>query len=240
MNETWQIIPNFPDYEASDNGRIRRYTNGTNTSAGHILRPNMSPKGYLNLKLYRERQRFYFSVHRLIAFTFLSDTYFENAQINHKDGNKANNCVENLEWCTAKENKQHSIKVLGHDHNGENSPNTLLTNEQVLEIHKLLMEGCSSTMIRQSFQISKSVVSRIRRRIAWGTVLSNADNQYPATKIPRRKGEAHGRHILQETDIPLIRQEIEKGISCQKIATKFNVGRTTIQHIKNGDTWTHV
>lgn len=54
-----------------------------------------------------------YPVHILVAKTFLRDTYKPGLQVNHKDGNRFNNHVENLEWVTASENELHSYKVLG-------------------------------------------------------------------------------------------------------------------------------
>lgn len=54
-----------------------------------------------------------YAVHKLVARTFLPDTYKEGLVVNHKDGNRHNNCVDNLEWCTQGENELHSYRVLG-------------------------------------------------------------------------------------------------------------------------------
>lgn len=61
-------------------------------------------KEYHVLYLYKDGKRKQFKVHRLVAHMFLSDTYFENAQVNHIDENHSNNCVLNLEWCDCKYN----------------------------------------------------------------------------------------------------------------------------------------
>lgn len=68
-------------------------------------------KGYLRINLSEGNRRFMFPVHRIVAKVFLKNK--ENKpHVNHKDGNKQNNQVENLEWCTASENMQHASKML--------------------------------------------------------------------------------------------------------------------------------
>lgn len=67
-------------------------------------------RGYLRVKLYKNAQPRMFSIHRLVADAFIPNR--ENkSQVNHKDGNKGNNNVENLEWATQSENQIHAYKT---------------------------------------------------------------------------------------------------------------------------------
>ena len=72
------------------------------------LKPIKHKNGYLKIVLYDENGKsIEYALHRLVAETFIPNP--ENKpQVNHKDGNKLNNCVDNLEWCTAKENSIHA------------------------------------------------------------------------------------------------------------------------------------
>lgn len=75
-------------------------------------------RGYLVVNLYIDRKLKQFRVHRLVASAFINNP--ENKpHINHKDGNPKNNHVNNLEWCTPKENVNHSLYVLGRNSNSE-------------------------------------------------------------------------------------------------------------------------
>lgn len=94
IKEIWKDIPNYEGlYQASNLGKIKSlYRN-------KILSPCKDKDGYLKVLLYKNKKRKNISVHRLIALTFL-DNYDNFPVVNHKDENKQNNRVDNLEWCT--------------------------------------------------------------------------------------------------------------------------------------------
>ena len=96
----------FEYYEASDKGEIRKKSNN------YILKQNIR-NGYNSVCLYcpSTKKKSTKNVHRIIAETFIQKNPSEehNKCVNHKDGNKLNNNVENLEWCSYKENTNHAI-----------------------------------------------------------------------------------------------------------------------------------
>lgn len=86
-----------------------------------VLKPNIDKNGYCIVRLYDEGQGRYLKAHRVVAQAFLLNN--ENKPcVNHKDGNKENNKVGNLEWCTIKENNAHALSTFeinrrkGNDH----------------------------------------------------------------------------------------------------------------------------
>lgn len=117
LDEIWKKVDGYNgDYEVSNLGRIKSnranyvINKGYVNKEGYIMKASDNGKGYkiifLSGKGYRDRRY----VHRLVAFHFLHDSYFEGAEVNHKDGDKNNNHVENLEWVTPKGNKIHARK----------------------------------------------------------------------------------------------------------------------------------
>lgn len=102
--EYWRQIPSFPMYSASNYGRIR------NDKTGRILHMYPNPRGYLMLTLSKCGEQRSISVHRLIAETFLGGPH-PDLDVNHIDGDKTNNCIENLEWCTRLENVRHAVST---------------------------------------------------------------------------------------------------------------------------------
>lgn len=108
--EKWITSKQYPDYECSDLGRIK------NKTTNKILKGTISNKGYIMVHIKNKKN---ISVHRLIAEAFIDNP--ENKPfINHIDGNKTNNNINNLEWCTHLENVRHMINTLHKNPGGRN------------------------------------------------------------------------------------------------------------------------
>ena len=117
--ELWKDIPNFEGlYQANINGEIRslnhKRKNGTNEyiQKGKILKFNKNPNGYLQVRLSKNGIAKTYRVNRLVALTFI-DNPNNKKTVNHINGNKLDNRVENLEWATHKEQTKHMHEVLG-------------------------------------------------------------------------------------------------------------------------------
>lgn len=116
--EEWKAIPGYEGYfEASTEGRIRSVSRvaigrwGSNRRKSHVLTPNTTHHDYQQVKFSIDGKKSQKLVHRLVAMTFIPNP--DNLpQVNHKDGNGANNAVNNLEWCTASDNCLHRNHVL--------------------------------------------------------------------------------------------------------------------------------
>lgn len=104
-------IKDFPDYAVSDTGNIYSLK-GKNKQQAKLLKPILTKSGYLNISLCKGGKRYTKRIHRLVIETFTPNIK-NKPQINHIDGDKQNNKLENLEWCTASENTKHSYEVLG-------------------------------------------------------------------------------------------------------------------------------
>lgn len=104
--ETWKPIPGYEGfYEASDMGRIRsvyRYK--------RVLKPMISNTGYKRVDLFKDKSRKQFSVHRLVAMTFVNNPNGKSF-VNHRDENKLNNCADNLEWVSHVENCRYGTAI---------------------------------------------------------------------------------------------------------------------------------
>lgn len=113
-------------------------------------------------------------LHRIIGLTFLRSSFFEGAIINHKDGNKLNNDVNNLEWVSFGENLKHAYDtglLVPYDKSGYNHPQVKLTPEDVEKAISLREKGLSYREIADQFNVSRHCISRtIARNTSTPTV----------------------------------------------------------------------
>lgn len=118
MEEIWKDVPEYEKfYQVSNLGNFRSldrivgYKDGSNRNyPGKPLLTETTKDNYQRITLMKDGKKKRYMAHRLIAFTFLPLDK-ENPVVNHKDGNKSNNNVNNLEWCTASENMQHADRT---------------------------------------------------------------------------------------------------------------------------------
>ena len=126
-------------------------------------------KGYLRIALTHKNKRRTFSSHKLVAEAFLGKKP-EGCIINHKDFNKQNNNVSNLEYITQKENIRHAVRGGVHI-TGSRVAHSKLTDEKVLVIKELIAKGIPNTVIGKRFGVTKSAISDIKRGWTWKHLL---------------------------------------------------------------------
>lgn len=109
MKEKWKQIKGYSNYQVSNKGRVR--SNKNKTRCYRVMTTIEKSDGYLCINLMKDSKMKQFVVHRLVAQAFKRNP--KNLPIvNHKDRNKKNNIINNLEWCTARHNVSHSCKYL--------------------------------------------------------------------------------------------------------------------------------
>ena len=104
MKEIWTTIKHNNNYEVSNLGKVR------NKKTKRILKPVFDKDGYLIITLCKEGKQKTEKIHRLVAETFIDNPY-NLPQVNHKDENKQNNKIDNLEYCTSKYNTNYGTGI---------------------------------------------------------------------------------------------------------------------------------
>lgn len=169
MEEIWKSVPGFEnDYEVSNLGNVKSMTNYRRWKPNRLKALRLDRNGYVEVGLYKRCKNFHKKVHRLVALAFIPNP--ENKpQVNHKDFNRTNNRLENLEWCTALENCVHAINggrrkaSLGEDCSG-----VVLTDSQVLEIfNKTDVTQC---VIAKLYGVAQGTIAAIKVGKTWSHV----------------------------------------------------------------------
>lgn len=178
MNEIWITVNGFEDYEISSCGRIRtkarkiRYVHAVTkkehfrTSTERELKTYFSKQGYKFVQLYFEKKSVNITIHRLVASNFIDNK--ENLKdVNHIDGNKLNNTVENLEWCTSSYNHEHATKN-ELKARGSEIGMAILNEKCVIAIKKLLKDNYyTHGQIAYFFEVSRATISLIHEGKTW-------------------------------------------------------------------------
>lgn len=153
----WAAVADFPDYKISSEGVLVSVKFGKT----RVIKPRKHVRGYAEYKLLKNGKAKFITAHRLVATAFKRKPYGYD-QINHLNGNKQDNSIENLEWTTAKLNMRHAVDDLGIRFG-----TTKLRAEQVLEIRKLHKTGLTQRELADQFDVSVPTISGIVNRKHW-------------------------------------------------------------------------
>ena len=107
--EIWKDIEGYPNYQISTMGRVKSLGNNK-TRKDKILKSYKNNKGYLVVHLYKEGKVKGYSIHRLVTSAFIPNPN-NLPQVNHKDEDKTNNRVDNLEWCDNDYNRNYGTRT---------------------------------------------------------------------------------------------------------------------------------
>lgn len=165
--EEWKYIDGFKNkYQVSNFGRVRN-------SAGKIMKQQEDNKGYLRVSFCVDYFKKTKKVHRLVAESFVPNTE-SKPQVNHIDGNKQNNHVNNLEWNTPLENVRHAMDNklwVAEEHyagKGEKNGFHKLKDFEVLEIRsKFKPRVYTREMLAKEYNVSKHCIKDVITRRSW-------------------------------------------------------------------------
>lgn len=224
MSEEWRQVRDL-DYEVSSYGRVRRRS-----------RPEtvLKPQRYVYVSLLSKGKPIRPPVHRLVAEAFLGQPPSpEESDVNHKDGDHANNRIENLEWTDSRANQLHAIATGLYAGRGQGHGRAKLTDGQVHEIRRRWtgVYGDQSRLARE-FGVSQSLIAKIVRGDVW-THLEDC----PTVPIIVPKGFAHGAK-LTEDQVRQIREKYGGGYGQQTaLARECGVPVSVVRKVLRGESW---
>ena len=170
MEEIWKDIQGYEGfYQVSNLGKVKslkrivKHNKGGNQNIKEkILKQSLTGSGYLTIVLSKNGIKERFLTHRLVCQSFLNNDLTKRT-VNHKDCNKLNNELTNLEWMTDSENQIHSLEN-GIKPKGSNHANSKLTEQNVIEIRNSTLSNIDLSKI---YKVAHQTISQIRNRKRW-------------------------------------------------------------------------
>ncbi len=218
--EYWKPILGWEElYEISNIGTVRRLKTSQGTRAGTVLRPYINGKGYWALNLWKDAEQYKYSVHSLVAMTFIGP-YPDGMEVNHKDSNRQNPRSSNLEYLTPSDNIIHGRDRLQME-KGVRSHTCLLTVEKVRAIY-LMRDQLSLDEIGAMFNVPRQTVSNIAfgRQWAWATGATGHCH-------PPRKGK-QARDRLRDQILAA-----DSSLSSRAVGKMLGTSHTTVIAVRN-------
>jgi hypothetical protein len=167
--EIWKEVLGYEGiYQVSNIGRIKNMPRKF-VPFERIRKNCLDSDGYGLIILYYEGTAKTKKVHRLVAQAFIPNP-LNLPEVNHKNGVKTDNRVENLEWVTKKQNNEHAIRMGLITPKGSQNYNAKLNDESVTKIKKLISDGVSNKEIAKIFGMSNQMISNIKLGYNWSNI----------------------------------------------------------------------
>ena len=206
------------DYYITKNGEVYSILNGKKRR----LKTQINQKGYERITIRKKS----YQIHRLVAENFIPNQN-NLQQVNHKDGNKLNNCVDNLEWCNNSYNQIHAWNN-NLQPRLRKVPNRALTLEQAEEIRKEYLTGkTSQRKLAKKYNVSKTTIADLLN----GKYYNHSKNNKPLVlnkNIPKLT-------LKQAEEIR--KRYKEENISLNKLGREYNVDHKTIKRIIDNESY---
>lgn len=229
-HEEWRDIPGYEGrYQISDAGRVKSFWRGRE----RIMLRGLHGDGYWTVTLSKDRAMKTFKVHSLVARAFIGECP-EGYEVNHKDLNKQNAAVSNLEYLTHLDNIRHAV-IAGAYRRGAQHSSAKLTDDDVRRIHEMGAQGVNNLEIAKSFGVTRTAIRGVldgsrwrhlhpdpmRRESQQGRRLTPSN----ATMRRREKAERFVKRIIRDTRVMLAHYD---GLTQSEIAAQFGICQQSV------------
>lgn len=176
----WRDIPGFEGiYQVSNMGDIKRIKGGKGAVAGSLRKLKSNGKGYMVVILNIRNEGKTHYVHRLVMLAFVGECP-DGMEVNHKNGVRHDNRLENLEYLTHKQNLDYSKYVLmvkpQYDRRGEKNVRAKLNEQKVREIRALAKQGIPTVKIAEQYNVTDESIYRIVKFQQWAHIAPEGED----------------------------------------------------------------
>ena len=155
-------IKGFEDYSVDTEGRVWSMKSGKVKER----KPLKHKDGYLQINLRKDGKVKNLLIHRLVAIAFIPNPK-NYTQVNHKNGIKTDNRLENLEWCSGSQNMKHAFDLGLQCNKGSKNSKAKLKDEDIPVIHKRLANGEHIKDIAEDYSVNNSTIKHIKYKRTW-------------------------------------------------------------------------
>lgn len=170
--EIWKDIPDYENlYQSSNYGDIRRKFDRYGNLINKILKYHIDNGGYYRVCLCKNSKTKWYRIHRLVMISFKYIKDYKQFDVRHIDGNPKNNNINNLAWCTHKENTaDKKVHNTIPDFNGSKNPSAILEDKDIIKIREYADNGMKKSLIAKLFNISYYTIWDIVNRRSWKNI----------------------------------------------------------------------
>lgn len=188
------------NYEVSDNGKVR------NVNTGKILKYWIDRDGYYRTTISVNKKSYHTGTHRFVAIAFIPNPN-NLPEVNHKNGKKWDNSVENLEWVTTQENVQHAFDTgLKSAIKGEDNSLSTYTEKQIRKVCKMLEKGISNKKISEKTGVERKYITDIKKGRRWKHI--SKEYNFKQNKYSEELKEAILKQLAQKKTPKVIINEL--------------------------------